>query len=136
MISSTAELQALRDTAELETALSAVALHLAALGNALKGQNAGAAEAAAADLHQALALAVDRFGRAARSGGVPPALRRRLALISGQVAAQRDAVARASSALDRAIDVLLPGATPSGTANAYSAQGLALRSASSGLAQA
>jgi hypothetical protein len=36
-------------------------------------------------------------------------LRRRLALASAQVASQRDALARATAALDRAIDVLMPG---------------------------
>ena len=39
---------------------------------------------------------------------MPPALRRRLASASGQVAAQRESLARATAALDRAIDVLLP----------------------------
>ena len=48
------------------------------------------------------------FTRAAREGGVPSTLRRRLALASAQVAAQREALARATAALDRAIDVLLP----------------------------
>jgi len=68
-------------------------------------------------------LAVDSFRGAARRGDVPPALRRRLALTSGQVAAQREAVARASSALDRAIDVLMPGdKTPVG--RVYTASGL------------
>jgi len=134
MMSSPAEIQALRDTAALEDILGAVELHLAALGNALKGQDAAAAEDAAAQLHRALAKAIDRFGHAARSGGLPPALRRRLALTSGQVAAQRDAVARASTALDRAIDVLLPG---SAAEAGYGAQGHSARgSNSSGLAQA
>ena len=40
---------------------------------------------------------------------MPPALRHRLASASGQVAAQRESLARATAALDRAIDVLLPG---------------------------
>jgi hypothetical protein len=39
---------------------------------------------------------------------VPPALRNRLANTSGQVAAQRESLARATAALDRAIDVLIP----------------------------
>ena len=42
------------------------------------------------------------------SGPVPSALRTRLATASGQVAAQRESLARATAALDRAIDVLLP----------------------------
>jgi hypothetical protein len=39
---------------------------------------------------------------------LPPALRHRLASASGQVAAQRESLARATAALDRAIDVLIP----------------------------
>ena len=52
-----------------------------------------------------------QFSDAARSGPLPPALRHRLASASGQVAAQRESLARATAALDRAIDVLLPGDT-------------------------
>jgi len=47
-----------------------------------------------------------------RSGAVPPTLRRRLASASGQVAAQRESLARATAALDRAIEVLMPSDTP------------------------
>ena len=57
---------------------------------------------------RALAHAVHQFSKAARSGPVPSALRTRLATASGQVAAQRESLARATAALDRAIDVLLP----------------------------
>ena len=39
---------------------------------------------------------------------MPPALRDRLATASGQVVAQRESLARATAALDRALDVLLP----------------------------
>ena len=89
------------------------------------------AEQAAAELHQALSRAVDRFNQAARTpAGVPPTLRRRLARTSSQVAAQRDAVARASQALDRALDVLIPGAEP------VAVYGGATRRSSGGLAQA
>jgi hypothetical protein len=45
-------------------------------------------------------------------------------LASGQVAAQRESLARASAALDRALDVLLPG-PPAPVA--YSADGLSER---------
>ncbi len=59
------------------------------------------------------------FKHAARHGGVPPALRQRLALAGAGVAAHRDALARATAALDRAIDALMPGSsTP-----LYGAQG-------------
>jgi hypothetical protein len=39
---------------------------------------------------------------------VPPPLRERLKLASGLVASQRESLARATAALDRAIDVLMP----------------------------
>jgi len=116
---------------DLEATLAEVESQLTALGNALKLQNAPAAEEAAAALHRALAQAVSRFGNAERSGGVPPALRRRLVRTSGQVAAQRDAVARATTALDRAIDVLLPSEAPASSVYGQSGAGR-----TSGLAQA
>ena len=93
---------------ELETSLGAVERHLALLGEALRERHATEIERHASELHRALAAAVQRFAAAARQGGVPSELRRRLALTSGQVAAQRESLARATAALDRAIDVLLP----------------------------
>ncbi|MEK8047705.1 hypothetical protein [Ideonella margarita] len=131
MLSSSPEQAAVRETAELETCLGQVELHLAALGTALKQQDPAATEQAASDLHRALAAAVDRFSSAARHGGVPPTLRRRLAMTGGQVAAQREAVARATTALDRAIDVLLPDAQ-AGRPGLYGAQGQAYRPPSQG----
>lgn len=110
MMSSSAETLALQAAADLDATLTEVESQLAALGTALKLQDAGATEAAATALHLALSEAVQRFSHAARHGtDVPPALRRRLARTSGQVAAQRDAVARATNALDRVLDVLIPG---------------------------
>ena len=94
--------------AELEAALTAVELRLAALGEALCGHDSAGIDLHATELHRALAKAVDRFVLAARRGPVPPALRHRLASTSGKVAAQRESLARATAALDRAIDVLMP----------------------------
>ena len=94
--------------ASLEIALAAVERRLAALGEALRERDTAGVDLHASELHRALANAVDQFTRAARSGAVPPALRMRLAMASGQVAAQRESLARATAALDRAIDVLLP----------------------------
>ena len=93
---------------ELEQPLRLVEERLVALGVALQRQDVDALDHVAADLHSALAAAVDRFGRAARAGGVPPGLRLRLAQAGGQVAAQREALARATASLDRAIEVLIP----------------------------
>ena len=104
---------------ELEAALQRVEQHLDDLQSALSVRDMRCIELHAGELQRALTLAVERFARAARRGGSPLPLRRRLALASAQVAAQRDALARATAALDRAIDVLMPG---SGTP-VYSAQG-------------
>src|SRR3990167_7418085 len=102
----------------LEETLAAVETRLAALGEALLARDAAAIDSHATELHRALARAVDHFTSAARSGTVPPTLRRRLASASGQVAAQRESLARATAALDRAIEVLMPRgvARPSGRA--------------------
>jgi hypothetical protein len=130
MLTTRAEHDAVQHAAAaLERPLLAVEEQLAALGQALHRQDSAALDAAAAQLHQALAQAIDHFARAARSGGVPQPLRQRLARASGQVAAQREALARATASLDRAIDVLMPrAAAPS----LYSALGAAERPAGGG----
>ena len=94
---------------ELEARLSAVETGLVALGNALRARDPAGIDLHAVELHRALASAVSQFSDAAKSGPLPQALRHRLANASGQVAAQRESLARATAALDRAIDVLLPG---------------------------
>ena len=96
----------------LEETLAAVESRLIALGEALRARDAAAIDSHATELHRALARAVDHFTSAARSGSVPPTLRRRLASASGQVAAQRESLARATAALDRAIEVLMPREVP------------------------
>ena len=93
---------------ELEARLSAVESQLAELGNALRTRDSVAIDRHAVELHRALASAVNQFSVAAKDGPLPHALRRRLADAGGQVAAQRESLARATAALDRAIDVLLP----------------------------
>ncbi len=127
MMTANEEFQAVQRTvADLERPLQNVEEHLVALGLALHRQDADAVERIAAELHAALAEAVNDFGRAARSGGVPPSLRNRLARVGGQVAAQREALARATASLDRAIDVLIPRWQP---ANLYAAGGSSDRGA-------
>lgn len=97
----------------LEDTLTAVESRLAGLADALRQRDLGAVDEQSAELHRALARAVDHFSRASRSGTIPLALRRRLAQTGGRVAAQRESFARATAALDRAIDVLLPREAPS-----------------------
>jgi len=120
------------ESPELEEKLAAVEAQLAALGESLRQRDSAGIDVHATELHRALAQAVDHFSRAARSGSVPPALRMRLASASGQVAAQRESLARATAALDRAIDVLLPR----DNAGLYSTLGSAERSTRGGVIQA
>lgn len=101
-------LESIQMSPELETALSAVESQLASLGESLRSNDAAAIDHHATELHRALARAVDRFANAARAGSVPRSLRERLKLAGGQVAVQRESLARATAALDRAMDVLMP----------------------------
>jgi len=108
---------------DLEARLAAVESRLAELGNALRSRDSAGIDLHAVELHRALASAVNQFSVAAKEGPLPPELRSRLAQASGQVAAQRESLARATAALDRAIDVLLPREG----AGVYSAHGAAER---------
>lgn len=118
--------------AELEVTLAAVEARLTALGVALLESNTPEIDAQASELHRALARAVEHFSHAARNGALPAPLRERLMRASSQVAAQRESFARATAALDRAIDVLMPSEAPA----LYSAQGAAERSRRGGSLQA
>jgi hypothetical protein len=102
----------------LEATMAAVESHLAALGESLRMRDAGAIDLHATELHGALARAVEHFTHAARRGSVPPPLRRRLA--------------RATAALDRAIEVLIPREVP----GLYSSAGSAERGLRGGVIQA
>ncbi|RQO56381.1 hypothetical protein DBR47_17845 [Paucibacter sp. KBW04] len=117
---------------QLEQPLVEVENCLNLLGEALLRRDSQAIEQNAAKLHQALALAINSFSEAARSGAVPAHLRHRLVQAGGRVAAQRESLARATAALDRAIDVLMPA-----EANAvYSALGKTERKSLGGSIQA
>lgn len=117
---------------ELERPLLEVENCLNLLGEALVRRDSAAIEQQAAALHQALALAIKAFSEAARAGNVPASLRHRLVLAGGRVAAQRETLARATAALDRAIDVLMPAEST----GLYSALGKAERKTLGGSFQA
>lgn len=117
---------------ELEATLAAVEARLTALGVALLEANAPEIDAQASELHRALARAVEHFSRAARNGALPAPLRERLMRAGSQVAAQRESLARATAALDRAIDVLFPSEAPP----LYSALGANDRNRRGGAVQA
>jgi len=117
---------------KLEDAIGAVEMRLAALGEALRARDTAGIDSQAVELHRALANAVDHFARAASKGPVPAPLRHRLASTSGLVAAQRESLARATAALDRAMDVLMPRDPGS----VYSTQGASERGRLGGAIQA
>ena len=118
---------------ELESCVAQLEQRLGALGAALRAHQADALECEAAALQRSLAAAVDQLRQATGGTRLPAPLRHRLALASAQVVTQREALARASASLDRALDVLLPSAAPRG---AYSAAGLSERPALGGMLQA
>jgi hypothetical protein len=95
-------------TAPLELALSSVELHLVGLGDAMRQRDVRALDHHASELRQALTSAADRFSEAARSGPIPSDLRERFGRAGALVAAQRESLARATAALDRAIEALIP----------------------------
>jgi hypothetical protein len=119
--------------ADLERSLGAVEQHLDALALALGQGDTATMDTTAAELHRALAGAINEFSRAARAGQVPAALRQRLALAGAKVAAQREALARATASLDRAVEVLMP---ERGANAVYAAHGGADRRNSRGESQA
>lgn len=117
---------------DLEQPVLEVENCLTQLGEALLKRDTLAIEQHAAQLHVALARAIEAFSTAARSGAVPPGLRHRLVMAGGRVAAQRESLARATAALDRAIDVLMPS-EPTGL---YASSGKSERKSLGGSIQA
>lgn len=113
---------------DLEPLLARVENHLELLGEALVQRDADAIETHATELHRALVTALDGFAQAARQGPVPNPLRTRLAKAGGQVAIQRECLARATAALDRAIDAMMPR----DASGVYSSAGTSTRLPSSG----
>lgn len=113
--------------AVLEESLCLVERELSELGLALQVRDSTAIDLHASALHRALAHAIDCFSKAAQSGPLAPALRNRLVSASGQVAAQRESLARATAALDRAIEVLMPQPEEPAVYSAYGAGPRAVR---------
>jgi hypothetical protein len=117
--------------ATLDAALHLLDQQLNTLSTALQGRDAQALQAAADQLVAALEAAGPLLRQ---PGALTPALRRQLAYAVGRVAAHREALARATASVDRAIEVLLP--EPASAAGVYSASGYAQRAAGSGSAWA
>jgi len=98
--------------------LSEVECSLQALGQAVRSRDADRVAEHAQEVHRALAPVVDQFGRAARQGQLPPALKQRLVRVGREVAGQRLAIAPQQMALDRALALLMP-AEPTAQQGAY-----------------
>lgn len=116
---------------DLERTIAHLEAHLQALSESLRLRDGPAIEDHAQQLQRALARAVEACTHQAARGGVPPALRERLARAGAQVARQRESLARATWALDRAIDTLMPPPLPRG-GGLYAANGRLDSSASHG----
>lgn len=108
---------------ELESLLARVESALGGLGEALRQRDAPGIETQAQLLQSGLEDTVNAFARAARAGSIPAPLRARLVKASGQVAAQRDSLMRATAALDRAIDTLMPKEAGNAPAPVYGGRG-------------
>lgn len=107
--------------AELEAALALVQ-------QALSQRDALALEQHAGRVQQLMSLAIAQGKAQSQQGVLQPALRHRLAQAGAQMAAQRELLGRATAALDRAIDVLMPAPT----IGLYGQAGKPLRQRSSG----
>jgi len=97
------------DTHALDHIVSEVESELDALGRALLARDNAGLERASTALQHKLSAAVELYRQASASGRMPPELRHRLKRASGQVVRHREALTRATVALDRALDVLMPG---------------------------
>ena len=112
-------------TSALEVSLAAVELAIASLGRTLAQQDIAAVEAASTTLHDAMRAAMTQFAQVARRGTMPAALRNRFALANGQIAAQREALIRATSLVEQNLEILIP--RPMAETAVYSATGASQR---------
>jgi hypothetical protein len=113
------------DTSELEVSLAAVELAIATLGHTLTQRDIAAVEAASTALHDTMRAAMSQFAQVARRGTMPMALRTRFALANGQIAAQREALYRATALVEQNLEILIP--RPMAETSVYSASGASQR---------
>jgi hypothetical protein len=113
------------DTSELEVSLSAVEQAIATLGQTLARADIAAIESAATALHDAMRAAMSQFAQVAKRGAMPTSLRARFALANGQIAAQREALFRATSLVEQNLEILIP--RPMAETSVYSASGASQR---------
>ena len=110
---------------ELEVSLAAVELAIATLGQTLARPDIAAIEAASTALHDTMRAAMNQFAQVARRGKMPIALRTRFAIANGQIAAQREALFRATSLVEQNLEILIP--RPMAETSVYSATGASQR---------
>jgi hypothetical protein len=110
---------------EPEASLAAVELAIATLGQALATTDIAAVEAASTALHDTMRAAMNQFAQLARRGTMPAALRKRFAIANGQIAAQREALIRASTRVEQNLEILIP--RPMAETSVYSATGASQR---------
>ena len=113
------------EVSALESSLAAVELAIATLGQTLAQRDIAAVEAASTSLHEAMRAAMTQFAQVARGGKMPVSLRTRFALANGQIAAQRDALIRATSLVEQNLEILIP--RPMAETSVYSASGASQR---------
>ena len=113
------------DTSELEVSLSAVEQAIATLGHTLALPDVAAIEAASTALHDAMRSAMGQFAQVAKRGTMPMSLRTRFAVANGQIAAQREALFRATSMVEQNLEILIP--RPMAETSVYSASGASQR---------
>jgi hypothetical protein len=113
------------NTSALEVSLSAVEQAIAVLGHTLTQPDIAAVEAASTSLHDAMRAAMTQFAQVARGGKMPASLRTRFALANGQIAAQREALIRATSLVEQNLEILIP--RPMAETSVYSASGASQR---------
>ncbi len=116
---------ALPGASELEASLSAVELAVATLGETLCRPDIASIEAASTALHDTMRAAMNQFAQVARRGTMPAALRTRFALANARIAAQREALYRATSLVEQNLEILIP--RPMAETSVYSAAGASQR---------
>ena len=113
------------DASALEASLSTVEQAIAVLGHTLTLRDIAAVEAASTSLHDAMRAAMTQFAQVARRGTMPAALRTRFALANARIAAQREALYRATSLVEQNLEILIP--RPMAETSVYSASGASQR---------
>ncbi len=108
-------------TSELDVSLAAVELAIDTLGHTLTQRDIAAVEAASTALHDAMRAAMTQFAQVVRRGTMPAALRTRFALANARIAAQREALYRATSLVEQNLEILIP--RPMAETSVYSASG-------------